>query len=61
MKSRFYTTAEVAAILRVSLGAVRQWVQEGKVPATRVGPRGRYRIPAQAIERLLSAKGGAAA
>jgi len=52
VKKRFFATAEVAAMLRVSVGAVRQWVQHGTVLATRMGPRSRYRLRREVIEQL---------
>ena len=40
----FLTTAEVAQMYRVTDRVVRKWCEAGYVKATRVGPRGEWRI-----------------
>jgi len=47
-----YTTDEVAKQLRVSRGAVLQWVKEGRLNAHRLGAR-TLRFTAQDIENFL--------
>lgn len=49
----FLTVHEVAKRLRVHPATVRRWINEGVIPATRVGRD--YRIPADSIEALLGA------
>ena len=40
----YLTTAQVAAMYRVPVRIVRSWCQAGRLAATRVGPRGEWRI-----------------
>lgn len=47
---RFYTVAEVAALLGLSGPTVYRAIREGGFPAIRV--RGRYVVPALAIDQL---------
>lgn len=47
---RFYSVAEVAALLGLSGPTVYRAIREGAFPAIRV--RGRYVIPALAIDKL---------
>jgi excisionase family DNA binding protein len=49
---RFYTVAEVAALLGLSDPTVYRAIRAGEFPAIRV--RGRYVIPAKAIDQLES-------
>ena len=59
------TTAEVAALFRVSERTVRQWCEQGYLHARRApGPRGMWRIPKDqfpadgaAVKRLLNTVG----
>jgi excisionase family DNA binding protein len=44
-------TPEAAAILGVTDGSVRLWIQSGRLPAVRL-PGGRYKLSRRAIERL---------
>ena len=53
--SPFYTTAEVAHILRCSMRTVQNMIQEGRLPAAIIG-RNRYRIPKDALDALLQPK-----
>jgi excisionase family DNA binding protein len=48
----FYTTAEVARILRCSLRTVQNMIHRQQLPATIIG-KNRYRIPRSALEALL--------
>jgi excisionase family DNA binding protein len=49
---RFYTVAEVAELLGLSDPTVYRAIREGEFPAIRV--RGRYVIPAKAIDQMES-------
>jgi excisionase family DNA binding protein len=33
----YFSLADVAVILRVSMQTVRRWIKEGKLPATKIG------------------------
>lgn len=50
----FYTTAEVAELLKVDSDTVRRWIHDGRLRASNVsrgrGTRKRFRISQQAIE-----------
>ena len=48
----FYTTTEVAKILRCSLRTVQNMIQRHQLSATIIG-KNRYRIPRRALEALL--------
>ncbi len=48
----FYTTAEVARLLRCSLRTVQNMIHRQQLPATIIG-KNRYRIPRGALEALL--------
>ena len=50
--SPFYTTADVARILRCSLRTVQNMIQQGRLPATIVG-RNRYRIRKDALDAMI--------
>ncbi|WP_300082380.1 excisionase family DNA-binding protein [Propioniciclava sp.] len=47
----YLTPAEFAAALSVSIRTVRNWIADGVVQATRVGPR-LIRIPTAEIQRV---------
>lgn len=47
-----YTLPEVARRLHVSESSIRRWIRTGDLPATRIGPGGRYRISAAAVASL---------
>jgi excisionase family DNA binding protein len=50
----FYTTAEVAAILMVSKRTVLNWIQEGSLPAIRLGASQRLiRVRRQDLEAFI--------
>ena len=51
MDSRYLTTAEVAAALRVSTDTVLRLIDRGSLPAVRVSER-IYRIPAPAFAQF---------
>ena len=51
---KFYTTFEVAEILRVSEGTIREWVNKGKLNAVRLGGTKTIRISEEDLERFLS-------
>ena len=48
----FMTVAEVAEILKLNQQTVRNWIDAGKLPAGRVGPR-RVRIKRSDFDRLV--------
>ena len=48
---KFYTTGEVARMFGVAPSTVWLWVKEGRIHAIRT-LGGRYRIPADEVERL---------
>jgi excisionase family DNA binding protein len=47
----FMTVAEVAAVLKLNQQTVRNWIDQGKLPALRVGRR--VRIKRSDFERLV--------
>ena len=50
-KSFFYSVAEAAMILRVSTKAIRTWIDDGLLPAFRIGPETRItRIRSQDLD-----------
>lgn len=51
-KPVFYTVAEAARLLRVNRATVYRAIQDDGFPAVRI--RGRYIIPAAAIEQLIA-------
>ncbi|MBC8508613.1 MAG: helix-turn-helix domain-containing protein [Chloroflexi bacterium] len=51
---QFFSVDEVAVILKVSKKMVQQWIQEGHLPAFRVGPQSRLlRIRYQDLEDFV--------
>lgn len=50
---RLFTTAEVAAILNVSLATVRSWTRKGILPSTSLGTGGLIRISAQDLDEFI--------
>lgn len=52
MASELLTSAEAAAMLRVSQWTIRRWVREGRIPVYRAGQRGRIRIHPDDLESL---------
>ena len=46
---RFYTVDEAATELRATAESVTQWIQSGRLLATRSGADDDYRVPAQAL------------
>lgn len=51
---RLYTTAEVAAILNVSLRTVQSWIKDGVLPHIRLGEGGRLvRVQAQDLDNFI--------
>jgi excisionase family DNA binding protein len=51
-KSKFYTVAEVARVLRVSNMTVYRLINSGQLPAVRVGKS--YRLREEDVNRYLS-------
>ena len=61
LEDAFLTVAEVAGMLKLNQQTVRNWIDQGKLPAIRVGRR--VRIKREDFERILEdgATGGAVA
>jgi excisionase family DNA binding protein len=61
LEESFLTVAEVAEVLKLNQQTVRNWIDQGKLPAIRVGRR--VRIKRSDFERVLEqgATAGAAA
>lgn len=53
---RYYTTAEVARLLRVSNRSVMRWCKEGKIAAQRAGRQWRMKI--SAVEAFMTSPEG---
>jgi len=53
-KERGYPVEEVCQILGVSRPTVIRWIRSGRLPAIRIG--GRWRVPAEEIEKRLAYK-----
>lgn len=58
--SQFLTTAEVAASFRVSSETVRAWVEDGRIPAIRLGPK-TFRFRRADVEAFIAASSSGAA
>jgi dCTP diphosphatase len=54
VEDSFLTVAEVAQLLKLNEQTVRNWIDNGSLPAVRVGPR-RVRIRESDLERLIAA------
>lgn len=54
MTAEYYLPREVAARLRISVRTVYQWIDDGVLPAVKVG--GTVRIPVEPFEALLKAR-----
>jgi excisionase family DNA binding protein len=50
---QWFSSAEVAATVGVSVATVVQWARGGLIPAARVGPRGRWRFDMQAVRQTI--------
>jgi excisionase family DNA binding protein len=50
---KFYTTVEVAEILKVAESTVSSWVKSGKLKAVKLGGTKTVRISEQALNDLL--------
>jgi len=53
LEDSFLTVADVAEILKLNQQTVRNWIDQGSLPATRVGRR--VRIKRSDLERLIEA------
>ena len=53
-RARFFTVAEVADLVRVSNMTVYRLIQQGELPAIRVGRS--YRIKAEDVDAFLAAQ-----
>lgn len=49
---RFLTTSEAARMLETSRDTIARWCRNGEIACV-VLPSGQYRIPREAVERLL--------
>lgn len=49
----WYSTVEVAKALGRTPGAIRRWIYAEKVPASQVGDKGEWRIPAWWLQQQL--------
>lgn len=59
MTDPYLTVAEVARLLQVDVKTVRGDIKAGRLRAVRVGERGHYRIPPDALADLPSAANAA--
>jgi excisionase family DNA binding protein len=57
MKSRVFTTGEVAAICGVSADTVSRWFDLGQIDGYRLGPGGDRRIPYQSLRKFMLSHG----
>lgn len=53
MEHTFYTIADVADMLKVSHGAVRNLINNGELKAIQIGGRGLWRIEESAMEEYI--------
>ncbi len=51
---KFYTTFEVADLLKVSERTIREWIRGGKLGATRLGGTKTVRISEEDLQRFLA-------
>lgn len=58
--AEFLTTGQVAEMLQVKQKRVRQWIEEGTLPAVRTPgrERGTYRVRRDDLERVLGTTTG---
>ena len=54
--SRLYRASEVARLLGVSSGRVRELAASGELPSVRLGENGWHRFRADDVERLIAGK-----
>jgi excisionase family DNA binding protein len=52
------TVAEIAAVLKLNQQTIRNWIDQGRLPAVRIGRR--VRIKRADFEQLLTTAGGPA-
>ncbi len=57
MKTRVFTTGEVAAICGVSADTVSRWFDLGQIDGYRLGPGGDRRIPYQSLRKFMLGHG----
>lgn len=53
MSYNFYTIADVADMLKVSQGAIRNLINNGELKAIQIGGRGLWRIEEAALESYI--------
>lgn len=51
---QLYTTAEVAALFAVSGETIRDWINDKKLRAVKIGKGHYWRVPASAVEELAN-------
>jgi len=56
LERKAYSPKEVQEMLGISQTTVYRWLESGRLPAVKIGKL--WRIPADALEELLSAEGG---
>ena len=49
----YYTTGEVAELLKVSSATVRRWLQDGRLSGVRLSRRGGWRVRGSALRSFL--------
>jgi excisionase family DNA binding protein len=54
----YFFCREVAAMLGVSARCVRGWAVDGKIPAVRIGPRGKLMIPKEGLRTAIELETG---
>ena len=57
LERKAYSPKEVMELLGISQTTVYRWLESGELPAVKIGKK-LWRIPAEALEELLSTKGG---
>ena len=58
MGTRFYTVAEVAALLRVRVTTVQGWLRDGKLTGVAVSRKSGYRIAEADLEAFIAERTG---
>jgi len=59
VERKAYSPKEVMELLGISQTTVYRWLESGELPAVKIGKL--WRIPADALEELLSTEGGQSA
>ncbi|EEH63826.1 DNA binding domain, excisionase family [Gleimia coleocanis DSM 15436] len=53
MNPRFYTLADVAEVLNISMSATRALVHSGDLPAIQIGGKNAWRVEATELEAFI--------